>query len=449
MNRRKVSRGAAARGLALALVWVASVAAAQPVDGPFGQPEPGADFETLSDFRLGRAVFEREWEMAGAGSAAFDGLGPLHNAPSCAACHVKDGRGRPPDGGDGAIASLLAVLAGPDGAPDPVLGHQLQDFAVSGAAAEGRLAVTWTAVGVTLADGTAVELRRPRFAVQAPPGAGPDPATRIGPRLAPQLIGLGLLERVGEADIAALADPADRDGDGISGRANRVDSPSLGGAALGRFGWKAGRAGVGDQIARALARDMGLSSRLEPDGHGDCTDRQPACRAQPTGADPDTGLEVANAILGWLTAYASNLAVPPPRPALADARGGEALFHGAGCARCHVPALRTRADPDAPHLSGRQIRPYTDLLLHDMGEDLADGIGEGLASGTEWRTPPLWGVGLADAVNGNAFFLHDGRARSVTEAILWHGGEAAPAREAFAAMGEADRARLVAFVESL
>jgi len=448
-------RAAGALALALAAAQPAAAEETVPAPGLFGRPEPDADFETLSNFRLGKAAFDREWTVAGAGSATFDGLGPLYNSPSCAACHAGDGRGRPPDDAGTAVVSLLARLArarageATASAPDPQGGYQLQDRAVPGTAPEGRLRVAWEAVPFTLADDAQLSLRRPHFTVAWAAGTAPSPDLRIGLRLAPPLIGLGLLERVPEADVLAAADPDDRDGDGISGRANEVASPSLGRAALGRFGWKASQATVRDQIALALFRDMGLSSRLRPDGHGDCTAAQAACRRLAEGAAPGEP-EAADAVLDFLTAYASNLAVPARRrPQDPDVAAGEALFAAAGCPGCHRPELTTGTDPDAPHLSNRRIRPYTDLLLHDMGPDLADGIGEAAASGSEWRTAPLWGVGLAGAVNGNAVFLHDGRARSVAEAVAWHGGEAAAARAAFAAMAAEDRARLVLFVDSL
>ena len=428
----------------------------------FGVPEPGADFETLSDFRLGNAAFRQHWTPAGEGPEHFDGLGPLFNAPSCESCHVRDGRGRPPQPGGAAYASVSMIVklgrAGGDRTepmrPDPVYGRQLQDFAVSRHRPEGRIAVSYDETVWTLAGGERVVLRRPTFAI-ADPAYGPlDPHTILAPRIAPAMIGLGLLARVPVADIMALADPRDLNGDAISGRANIV-AYEAGSFALGRFGWKAGVATIERQIALALSRDMGLSNPDFPDGAGDCTTAERACRDAPNGNTPAfEDLEAHSTLVKWLARYSENLAVPPPRrrgdPAVLR---GRAQFESLGCALCHRPRLTTAPDPDAPHLGGRTIAPYSDLLLHDMGDGLADGsadgFAEGLATGREWRTAPLWGIGLTAEVNGHLAFLHDGRARSLTEAIGWHGGEAAGARDRFAALDASARADLIAFLESL
>jgi CxxC motif-containing protein (DUF1111 family) len=263
------------------------------------------------------------------------------------------------------------------------------------------------------------------------------------------MLGLGLLEAIPAADILAHADPDDADGDGISGRPRLLPGGDGGGPVLGRFGWKAGTPTVRVQSAEAFSSDMGLSSPLYPDPAGDCTPAQTACRAGPHGHEVD-GHEVDGRSLDLVTFYAKNLAVPARAGANdPQVRAGRALFHQAQCAACHVPAFVTHRLRGQPAQSFQLIWPYTDLLLHDMGPGLADNRPEGRATGSEWRTPPLWGIGLTAQAGGQPAFLHDGRARTLIEAILWHGGEAEAARDAVAAMPKADRDALVAFLESL
>ena len=299
--------------------------------------------------------------------------------------------------------------------------------------------------------GETVSLRRPTYTV-ASLGYGPMARdVMLSPRVAPPMIGLGLLESVHPADIVSGADPDDADGDGISGRPSVVRDPETAGGLLGRFGWKASAASVREQTARAFANDIGISSPGAPDPWGDCTVRQPACRAMPSGVQPPLGdTEAPDPVLDLVVFYASNLAVPARRDVDdAEVLHGKALFHGAGCASCHTPKFVTRRDAAGPEHRFQLIWPYTDLLLHDMGEGLADNRPVGNASGREWRTAPLWGIGLTGTVSGHTFLLHDGRARSLLEAVLWHGGEAAAARDAVAAMAPAERAALLRFLGSL
>ena len=401
----------------------------------FSEPSANLRFEHRRRFFLGNGLFHRVWTEA-------DGLGPLFNAVTCHRCHARDGRGRPVEADGAAGVALVPRL----GAPHPVYGAQLQPLAVDGVPPEARIALRFEERPVTLADGRVVTLRRPRYLPIAP-GYGPlDDTVVIAPRVAPPMIGLGLLEAVAAADVTRRADPDDADGDGVSGRPNRVFSRAEGRIMLGRFGWKAAEPTVVDQAAAALALDMGLSTPLRPDAAGDCTASQSACRAAGHGGGPEITAET----LELIAFYSRQLAVPARRGA--DDRQvlrGRALFHASGCAACHTPAHRTRADWPLAALAGQVIRPYTDLLLHDMGEALADGRAEGLATGREWRTPPLWGIGLTETVSGHTFFLHDGRARNLLEAILWHDGEARDAREAVRAMSSGDREALLAFLGSL
>lgn len=429
-------------------------------DDAFSQPSAGLTGERLHSFNRGNGLFRKLWIAAPSAMTASDGLGPYYNARSCQACHLKDGRGHPPEGPEADRISMLLRLSHPGGAspegiaewiatsPDPKLGGQLQDFAAPGLAAEGRFDVTYSETPVHLADGTVVSLRAPVYAITPAPAAG----LLLSPRVAPQMIGLGLLEAIPAADILALADPLDADGDGISGRAQIVPSVEFGVPMLGRFGLKAGAPSIREQTAAALAMDMGLSNPLHPDPWGDCTEAEAACRAAPQGQEPGIrdGLEVDEERLDLLTFYARNLAVPMRRdPDAAEVLRGGAIFRQTGCAACHQPGFVTLALQDQPEQSAQAIWPYTDLLLHDMGPGLADNRPEGRASGREWRTAPLWGIGLTETVSGHSQFLHDGRARSLLEAILWHGGEAQSQRDAVAMMATEDRKALLAFLNSL
>jgi CxxC motif-containing protein (DUF1111 family) len=269
----------------------------------------------------------------------------------------------------------------------------------------------------------------------------------LSPRLAQPLLGLGLLEAIPEADILALADPDDADGDGISGRANRVWDPESQQMQLGRFGHKASQATVLAQTATAFNEDIGITSPLLPEEN--CGVQQPLCQQAPSGRDK-SGFEIDEQRLRLAAFFTRHIAVPAARGwGDAAVERGREQFFAAGCASCHTPGHTTGEVAGDASLSGQRIWPYTDLLLHDMGEGLADGRPVFAASGREWRTPPLWGLGLAEQVNGNRRFLHDGRARNLLEAILWHGGEALAAREAVRQLDADDRRDLIRFLASL
>lgn len=428
------------------------------------RPAENLGFEDQQRFLLGNGLFRKDWVTAPSSTVASDGLGPLFNARACQACHIKDGRGHAPLSPEGSATSLLVRLSvEPDpaqhrlielgvipAAPHPLLGLQLQDNAAAGLQPEGRIRIDYTEHDVELRGGETVSLRTPVLSVTATePGVDFD-RIMMSARIAPSMSGMGLLEAIHEADILALADPEDRDGDGISGRANIVGD-GRGGLTLGRFGWKAVAPTVELQTAHAFSGDMGLSTPLLPDHWGDCTERQAACRAMPHGAQRRYGEhEVPGELLELVTFYSRNLAVPVRRDTDDPASlAGKDAFYAAGCTSCHVPKFVTSRNAVHPALRFQLIWPYTDLLLHDMGVGLADGRNEGQANGTEWRTPPLWGIGLARQVSPEAGFLHDGRARTLIEAILWHGGEAQHARDRFAEMEKGERDALVRFLESL
>jgi CxxC motif-containing protein (DUF1111 family) len=376
----------------------------------------------------GKRLFQRVW-------SAQAGLGPLYNAASCAECHFHDGRGGPPSERDPDVRLLTRLAAGPSA--HPIYGGQLSERAGPGMRREGALSVRYRSERGALPDGSAYELRRPDYQLRDL-GWGEAGRMALSPRMPASLAGLGLLEAIPVDAILAAADPADADRDGISGRPSWVPDARTGGRALGRFGWKAGQPGVEQQIATALREDMGLTSWLRP--RSGCTPAQRGC------GDRDRTGEVSDDQLDSLTTYVRLLGVPARR---ADASRGRRQFTAAGCAGCHTPRQVTGPVALFPELAGQVIYPYTDLLLHDMGAGLSDGVAENRASGSEWRTPPLWGLGLLPVIHGRLRLLHDGRARSVEEAILWHDGEARTSRRRYAALPRADRQALVAFVESL
>ncbi len=410
------------------------------------------------DFSVGNSFFRNPWVMAPTTTTARDGLGPLFNTNACQNCHIKDGRGHPPGPGASSAASMLVRLSIPaDGSAahsaqlqragviaEPIYGGQLQDMSNPGVAPEGKVRVSYRAVPVTFADGTQVELRQPQLQISNLGYGAMQPGTLFSVRIAPPMIGLGLLEAIPESALLAHADPDDRDGDGIRGVANRVWDDVSGSTVLGRFGWKAGQPNLAQQNAHAFANDMGLTNRLVP--RDDCSAAQVDCRNAVNGGE----LEVSDSIAASVLFYTRNLAVPARRGVDDLAvRQGKQLFHEAGCQKCHVPSFTTAADAAEPELANQTIRPYSDLLLHDMGDGLADNRSEFQANGRQWRTAPLWGIGLTETVSGHTQFLHDGRARNLLEAILWHGGEAEPAKQQVLTYDAEQRSALLAFLNSL
>ena len=432
----------------------------------FSHPSANMPFDRQLDFRVGNGVFKKVWVSSPSSTTSSDGLGPLFNARACQRCHLKDGRGRPPAPGERAESMFLRLsVPRPDaegsaprdrypraGVPEPTYGEQLQNFSVRGVPAEGEMTIAYRERRVALADGETASLRVPAYGVTGLRYGPLHPRAMLSPRVTPPIIGMGILEAVPEEDILAGADPDDADGDGISGRPNRVWSDEHRKPMLGRFGWKAGQPTVAQQAAGAFRGDIGISTPLYPDPHGDCTEAQRACRNAPHGgaSDPRHGAEATAKMFDFLVFYSRNLAVPARRNLdHAQVLRGKRLFYESNCIGCHRPKFVTRRDSIGKEQSFQLIWPYTDLLLHDMGEGLADGRPEGAAGGREWRTPPLWGIGLTETVNGHTLFLHDGRARNLLEAILWHGGEAEASRQRVAAMTRAERAALLAFLNSL
>ncbi|UWF48153.1 c-type cytochrome [Pseudomonas sp. N3-W] len=412
------------------------------------------------DFSVGNSFFRSPWVIAPSTTTARDGLGPLFNTNACQNCHIKDGRGHPPAPGADNAVSMLVRLSIPDTpafaklieqvgvVPEPVYGGQLQDMSIPGVAPEGKVRVEYTPVPVRFKDGTEVQLRKPALQITQL-GYGPmHPDTRFSARVAPPMIGLGLLEAIPEEAILANAETQAREKNGINGRPNRVWDDAQHKTVIGRFGWKAGQPNLNQQNVHAFSGDMGLTTSLRP--FDDCTDAQTACKQAPNGNGPDGEPEVSDNILRLVLFYSRNLAVPARRDVSApEVLAGKTLFFQAGCQSCHTPKYTTATNAAEPELANQVIRPYSDLLLHDMGEGLADHRTEFQASGRDWRTPPLWGIGLTQSVSGHTQFLHDGRARNLLEAVLWHGGEASAAQQQVLSFNAGQRTALLAFLNSL
>ena len=436
---------------------LADAAAAQSPNA-YGHALANLEHAHWNELRDGKAIFLTTWvrpgtaaaerAIRGPGSQVRDGLGPQFNATSCEACHFRDGRGGPPLDLRGPRPAgvpapppprlLRLGLVGLDGqlVAEPRYGLQLQDHALPPIAPEAQLQVAFHAIDGHYPDGAAYALQAPDITVRELAHGPLASGTRSSLRSPPSLIGLGLLEAVPNAEFLALADPDDADHDGISGRTHRVRDPRTGVHALGRFGWKASQPSLWLQNATALREDLGVTTPVFPD----------APSISLVAAAPE--LDAAD--LERLTRY-TRLLGPPSRRDLGDpdVLRGEQLFTTTGCATCHHPQLTTGDVTDLPELAHQTITPYTDLLLHDLGDGLADDRPDGEATGREWRTAPLWGLGLLRIVTGDVRLLHDGRASSPEEAILWHGGEAQGARDRFTRLARRDRAALLRFLAAL
>ncbi len=393
---------------------------------PFRQPAANLTADGRFRYQAGRSPFDFVWEVPK--------LGPLFNNSACLGCHGGNGRGLSQIG-DGPVSQALIRASLREGDPEvpggaipvPGYGTQLQDHATVGLA-EVRVTLTWIYTDVVMGDGEVVPMREPRIEVRTPMGDPLPPGVQLSYRIAPPLIGLGLLEAIPEATLRALEDPDDADGDGISGRLNVVWDPAQQASVTGRFGWKANASTLHVQVAAAFANDMGLTSYVfeDPDGDRDVSDDQ----------------------LDDTVFFASTIGVPRASPRDEKASRGRRVFDDFGCASCHVPTFET-GDHSIPEVAHQCIHPFTDLLLHDMGDRLTDARPDFLAEGVEWRTPALWGLGLTHRVGPATTCLHDGRARDYSEAILWHGGEAMASREAFRLAPRADRDALLAFLDTL
>ncbi len=420
-------------------------------ENAFGIQAKGMSAAQDGQFVVGNSFFRSNWVTAPSSVTTLDGLGPIFNAISCGSCHFKDGRAKPPETPGEPLRGLLFRLsvpgADPHGSPlgDPVYGGQFQEKSILNVLHEGDVSVQYAEMAGLYDDGNSYSLRQPNYSFHNLNYGAFAPGWMHSPRIAQQLPGLGLLEMVPETDILSHADEHDSNGDGISGRPNFVWNVETQSSTLGRFGWKANQPNLKQQAAAAFNGDIGITSNLFPQDHLSPTQLQ-QYPDLPNGGAP----ELSDDFLQKVVTYLQALSVPARRNHDApDVLRGKFVFSEIKCATCHRPQLNTGNNGDISALKGQKIWPYTDLLLHDMGSGLADGRPDFLASGLEWRTPPLWGIGLVPVVNGHSYLLHDGRARNVEEAILWHGGEAEKSKEAFKKLEKSDRDALILFVNSL
>lgn len=411
--------------------------------GAFGHEFPDMRGQSAELHGIGDLGFETPFVTAPA--PLNPGLGPVYNNVSCVNCHIGDGRGKPPGPNEQLTSMLIRISVpgtAPNGGPNPVpgFGGQLQQRAIFGAQPEADVVVSYTTVNGVYDDGTPYSLRQPNYVLQNEyipfPGG-----VMLSPRVAPPVFGLGLLEAIPEDLIISRSDPSDADGDGISGKPNYVWDANANGLSLGRFGWKCEAPSLLQQTAGAYNEDMGVTSYVFA---------TESCEGQMQYDNLYDEHEVYDSVLYAVAFYMRTLAVPARRnlqdPSVVR---GKQLFISAQCSSCHIPMSHTKVSVDFPETSNQTIFPYTDMLLHDMGAGLADNRPSFDATGQEWRTAPLWGIGLTQAVNGHNNFLHDGRARTLEEAILWHGGEADQSRLNFLAMPVADRVALITFLNSL
>ena len=434
-----------------------------PEVGPnaFSVPIATLDREQAEAFAKGKEQFNEAWVVAPQAGGVW-GLGPTFNEDRCAHCHANNGRAKAPGDGQEAELGMLVRLSipgqtqqgGPN--PHPVYGDQLQNRGIPDRVpAEGRAIFTYTTREVSFADGEKIDLRVPSVEFQDLQFGELGPDTMISPRIAPAVVGMGLLEAVPEETILALAKAEGKAG--VGGKPNYVWDYEADRTVLGRFGWKANQPSLRQQTAAAFLGDIGATTYMFPEEN--CPAAQRQCLEVPSaskcgGQGGCTGNtfrpEVIPSRLNNITLYLQALAVPARRNVDdPEVKRGEQLFDRARCSACHIPELKTASKTEIPSAANLTIHPYTDLLVHDMGEGLADGRPDFKASGREWRTAPLWGLGLLRTVSGQSDLLHDGRARNVTEAILWHGGQADKSREAFMTMSKDEREALVKFVESL
>ncbi len=413
----------------------------------FGFFAKNLTFDEQSDFGIGNSFFRQSWVSSPSSTTARDGLGPFFNANNCSSCHFKDGRGRPPafDGQLGRGLLLRLNLPGnhPNGSSfsDPIYGNQLQDNAILGQTVKGKYNITFQDIIETFDDGKDVVLKKPIYQINSLGYGALANGILVSPRIANQIIGLGLLEAVPESTILGFATA--NSSNGISGKANYVYDVESNSQKLGRFGWKANQPSLRQQVAGAFSGDMGITSSIFPNEN------------VPFGVDasliPNGGSpEISNSNFDKVVLYSSSLAVPVRRNFdNQNVLKGKRIFNQIECASCHIPKMQTGNTYSITAFRNQTIRPYTDLLLHDMGDELSDNAPDFLSNGNEWRTQPLWGIGLINIVNNHTKLLHDGRANNVEEAILWHGGEALNAKNKYKQLPIEQRDFLLEFINSL
>lgn len=428
------------------------------------------------NFWSGLSFFRDPWVISPSSTKDRDGLGPLYNSRSCITCHHAGGRGPEATEGESYPTALLIRFghATESNWVDPTYGGQLQtrgillagQYAIPSKTekteppqvpAEGAVSLKYSYKTVTFDDGEQVTLRVPDYSVSQLSYGELAAETQVSPRYAPNLFGMGLLDAIPDKQLLALEDANDSDGNGISARYNRVPDLLTGELGIGRYGFKAKHPTLAQQIAAAFTGDIGIVNRLFP--NETCTQSQQLCKQAAEHGNPSNALEIPDKLFALVEQFNRHLGVPPARNMDSpNVQSGRRLFYQLGCADCHNPSFTTKAseasrlmhdDPQLNTLDGLMIWPYTDLALHDMGEGLADGVQEFQASGREWRTPPLWGIGLQKFVLGKTRLLHDGRARNILEAVLWHGGEAAASQQAVLQLTKEEREQLIAFLKAI
>lgn len=417
----------------------------------FSLPLKNTAPQNRKSFAVGNSFFKENWVSSPSSVKSRQGLGPLFNANSCSSCHFRDGRGQPPLSPDEPMESMLVRIGiqgkkAPHGGPlgDAHYGDQIQNKALTGVPVEADMRVKYKTIIGEYPDGEKYKLSQPIYFFKHKAHGPLDAKIVYSPRVASSVQGLGLLEALSDEDILKNEDPLDSNSDGISGRANWVWDFQAKKKSLGRFGWKANQPHILQQTAGAFLGDMGITSFLFAEQN--CSSAQTECQKSYKINEP----EISKKNLMHVVVYTQLLAVPAQRKESPEIlKAGRYLFHKVGCSQCHVETFKTSSHHPLKELHNQIIHPYTDLLLHDMGKDLADNREDYLASGQEWRTPPLWGIGMIKVVNRHTRFLHDGRAKSIEEAILWHGGESESSREKFKNLNADDRKKVLRFLESL
>ena len=433
----------------------------------YSLPLKNLKIENRINFFVGNSMFRRMWLPPSELYFAKDGLGPFFNANSCEGCHINDGRGHLPSFNwpkDDAVSLVIALAIPPQNdkqikkletfqlksIPDPIYGSQLSDFAIEGLMPEGKINVEYDYYPVAFDNGKIINLSKPKFLISNLNYGELHPDIQISARIAQPIIGLGLIEGISVNDILANADPNDKNKDGISGKASNVRDKVSDNIVLGRFGWKAAQPSILQQTIDATYHDMGLSNSFSSKLNN-CSEVQVTCQSMANGNSIEyDGVEVSNEQIDLMVFYQKHLS-PPGRRNVNDSEvlKGKKIFFEAGCGSCHVQKFTTSTDELNPSISDQLIWPYSDFLLHDMGKDLADNLSEFNATGSEWRTPPLWGIGLTKSVSGQSHFLHDGRARNILEAILWHGGESEDSKNKILKLSLVEVENLLKFIKSL
>lgn len=424
----------------------------------FIYPGKGVSRSEQLEFWTGFSLFRDPWVIAPSSTKDRDGLGPLFNTRSCVSCHDAGARAKITQTGEHIPSALVVRLSSNSFEHitlDPNYGGQIQPRAIQAEftamdkkpVPEAQLQLSYEEVKGLYKDGSQYTLYKPTYQLTRLGYGALAPHIGLSPRLAPNVFGMGLLDAIPEADLLAQEDPNDVNQDGISARYNRVPNLSNGKTELGRFGFKAKQPNLRQQVAAAFRDDIGITNTLFP--NESCTKNQPLCK-QASDLGEHDGVEIPDSLLELVTVFNQYLSVQPARGLTKkNAQQGREIFYKLNCNTCHQPSYTTSSDYPLDALANQTIWPYTDLALHDMGAELSDGTVEFLADQQEWRTPPLWGIGLQNKYTGQQRFLHDGRARTIEEAILWHGGEAQSAKNTFIQLSKQEREALILFLRAI